>query len=85
MSDNIFPPATHLKLFDFEVWLIIDTTHKAMFSGTRTQFWVRVPERVSGTRLPEIPDPALPRCVRDNWSWSYPTEPNCSSRRMSQL
>ena len=30
-----------------------------MFSGTRTQFWVRVPEKCSGTRPPEIPDPAL--------------------------
>ena len=30
-----------------------------MFSGTRTQFWVRVPDKFSGTRLPEIPDPVL--------------------------
>ena len=28
-----------------------------MFSGTRTRFWVRVPEKFSGTRLPEKPEP----------------------------
>ena len=27
--------------------------------GTRTQFWVRIPEKFLGTRLPETPDPAL--------------------------
>ena len=59
MSENRFIASYTLKTHRLQIWLILDITHNTMFSGTRTQFWVRVPEKFSGTRLPEIPDPAL--------------------------
>ena len=57
-----------------------------MFSSSRTRFWVRVPEKFLGTRLPEIPDPALVRILLVDYSKTFDSiDPNILVQKLEAL
>ena len=59
MSENFLPPATHLKLivYKFDLYLILPIIQCSRVPEPNFEFGY--PSQISGTRLPEIPDPAL--------------------------